>query len=370
MVDFDSIALSTIDFDYEFFKNLPKTDLHVHLDGSMRLTTILELADKEGIHLGVDTPEALAEEIGVGRQHSSLNEYLNGFNVTLKVLQTEEGLYRAAYELAEDAAKENIEYMEVRFSPVLHTKKRLSPTTILESVLSALRDAERDFGIHSGVIVCGIRNISPSVSLRLAELAVAFKNRGVVGFDLAGSEYNYPAKDHLDAFNLILSNNVNVTIHAGEAYGPESIHQALHYCGAHRLGHGTRLREDGDLLNYVNDHRIPVEVCLSSNTQTRAVNNLDEHPFRFYLDLGLRVTLNTDNRLITNTTMTNEYYLTYKQFDLRPREVLTVVMNGVKSSFVPYEIKKHFIRRIKDKVKQQIVDYANKSPVREARPAG
>ncbi len=359
MSKFDAISQSTVDFDYGFFKNLPKTDLHVHLDGSMRLETILDLAERGEIPLGVETPEELAALIGAGKQHDSLNEYLKGFEITLKVLQTEEGLYRAAYELAEDAAGENIEYMEVRFSPVLHTQERLSPTTILEAVLSGLRDAEQDFKILSGVIVCGIRNISPNVSLRLAELAVAFKNRGVVGFDLAGSEYNYPAKDHLEAFSLILSNNVNVTIHAGEAYGPESIHQALHYCGAHRLGHGTRLREDGDLLNYVNDHRIPLEICLSSNTQTRAVNGLDEHPFRFYLDLGLRVTLNTDNRLITDTTMTDEYFTTFKQFDLRPKEVLTVVMNGVKSSFLPYEIKKHFIRRTKEKVKRQIIDYVN-----------
>ena len=360
-MNFDDIAESRIEFDRSFFQSLPKTDLHVHLDGSMRIPTILDLAEKGGIDLGVSTEDGLAERIGVGKRHESLDAYLMGFKITLKVLQTTEGLYRAAYELAEDAHTENIQYMEVRFSPVLHTERRLAPTTILESVLAGLRDAERDFGIRSGVIVCGIRNMSPNVSLRLAELAVAFKNRGVVGFDLAGSEYNYPAKDHLDAFNLILSNNVNVTIHAGEAYGPESIHQALHYCGAHRLGHGTRLREDGDLLNYVNDHRIPMEICVSSNTQTGAVESLESHPFKFYLDLGLRVTVNTDNRLITNTTVTDELYLVAKQFDLRPREILDITMNGIKSSFIPYEFKKDFIKRIKQTVKQQMVDFTLKT---------
>ncbi len=359
-MSFNDIAERQINFDRDFFSRLPKTDLHVHLDGSMRAETILDLAETDGIDLGVSSADALNDLIGVGKKHDSLESYLTGFKITLKVLQTKKSLYRAAFELAEDAKTENIEYMEVRFSPILHTEKRLAPTTILESVLEGLRDAERAFGIRSGVIICGIRNMSPTVSLRLAELAVAFKNRGVVGFDLAGNEYNYPAKDHLDAFNLILSNNVNVTIHAGEAYGPESIHQALHYCGAHRLGHGTRLREDGDLLNYVKDHRIPMEICVSSNTQTGTVQSIDTHPFKFYQDLGLRVTLNTDNRLITNTTMTDEYFLVAKHFDLRPREILDIVMSGVKSSFIPYEFRKDFIRRTKLSVKQQMVAYAEK----------
>ncbi len=161
----------------------------------------------------------------------------------------------------------------------------------------------------------------------------------------------------ITAFSLILSNNVNVTIHAGEAYGPESIHQALHYCGSHRIGHGTRLREDGDLLNYVNDHRIPLEICLLSNVQTGAVKDIDDHPFRFYLDLGLRVTLNTDNRLITKTTMTDEYYLAATKFKLSPQNILDLVINGIKSAFIPYEFKRDFLRKTKEKVEILIMEY-------------
>ena len=345
-------------FDRAFFEKLPKTDLHVHLDGSMRIDTIFELAQKEKINIGADTRQKLVKLLGPGKMHASLNDYLKTFDLTLKVMQTEESLYRAAYELAEDNAKENVKYFEVRYSPILHTKKGLSPTVILESVVEGLKDGERDFGIKSGVIVCGIRNISPEVSMEMAELAVAFKNRGVVGFDLAGAEYNYPARDHLESFNLILSNNINVTIHAGEAYGPDSIHQALHYCGAHRIGHGTRLKENGDLLNYVNDHRIPLEVCLSSNVQTQAARTMERHPFKFYLDLGLRVTLNTDNRLVTNTTMTDEYYLAYKNFGLTPQNILDVVINGVKSSFMPFEYKKWFLRDTKFRTIELINSYA------------
>lgn len=354
----DDLKAPARPFDREFFHKLPKTDLHVHLDGSLRIPTILDLAQKDGIDLGADTEKKLINLIGPGKVHESLNKYLEGFDLTLKVLQTPESLYRAAYELAEDNAKENVEYFEVRYSPVLHTQKGLSTTVIMESVIEGLKVAERDFSIKSGVIVCGIRNISPEVSLRMAELAVAFKNRGVVGFDLAGAEYNYPARDHLEAFSLILSNNINVTIHAGEAYGPDSIHQALHYCGAHRIGHGTRLKENGDLLNYVNDHRTPLEICLSSNVQTQAAKSMSNHPFKFYLDLGLRVTLNTDNRLITNTTMTDEYMLAYKEFNLGPQSILDLVINGIKSAFIPYEYKKWFLRDTKQKTIDLINSYS------------
>jgi len=345
-------------FDRTFFRSLPKTDLHVHLDGSLRPSTLLALAERQEMNLGVHDEEGVKKLLGAGKVHGSLTEYLRGFEVTLQVLQTTEALYRAAYELAEDCHADGIDYFEVRYSPVLHTRKGLPLTTIVEAVLSGLRDAERDFGIPSGVIICGIRNISPKVSLRMAELAVAYKNKGVVGFDLAGAELNYPARDHLDAFSLILSNNINVTIHAGEAYGPDSIHQALHYCGAHRIGHGTRLREDGDLLNYVNDHRIPLEVCLSSNVQTGAVKKLEDHPFRFYLDLGIRVTLNTDNRLMTDTTMTDEYLRAYTTFDLGPQQILDLVINGVKSAFLPYDRKKSFVQETKKKTIELINSYA------------
>jgi|LSQX01.2.fsa_nt_gb adenosine deaminase len=360
-VKYDDITHISVPFDEAFFHRLPKVDLHVHLDGSLRLETIMDLAEQDGIDLGVSDVDGLRELIGPGRIHPSLVDYLKGFDTTLLVMQTYESLYRTAYELAEDAAAENIEYMEVRYSPILHTQKKLSLSGIMEAVLEGLRDARRDFGIESGVIVCGIRNISPSVSLRLAELAVAFKNRGVVGFDLAGAEYNNPARDHVDAFTLILTNNVNVTIHAGEAYGPNSIHQALHYCGAHRIGHGTRLRENGDLLNYVNDHRIPLEICLSSNVQTGAVSAFEAHPFRFYMDLGLRVTLNTDNRLITDTCMTREYLLAHRHFELHPVDVMGLVMSGIKSAFIPYEFKKDLILRTKDKVKLLLLEAASQS---------
>jgi adenosine deaminase len=331
---------------FEVFVALPKTDLHVHLDGSLRLETILELAAQENIDLGATTLRELRLLIGCGKHFGSLVEYLRGFEITLKVMQTEEALERVAFELAEDAHRENVRYMEVRYSPMLHTERGLKLTTVVEAVLGGLRRARETYGIKANVIICGIRNISPESSYEMAELAVAYKNRGVVGFDLAGAEADNPAKHHKHAFQLVRDNNINCTIHAGEAYGPESIAQAIHVCGAHRIGHGCRLREHGDLLHFVNDHRIPLECCPSSNVQTGAVKDLRSHPLKFYFDLGLRVTVNTDNRLITDTTASKELWLTHTEIGLPFDEIKSLVVAGFKSSFQPFHEKQAMLRRV------------------------
>jgi len=320
----------------DFVHKLPKTDLHVHLDGSVRVPTLFDLAQKQKVKLPAETPEKLKEIVCCKNECTSLEEYLRGFSVTLSVMQTTEGLYRTAYELAEDAAAENIKYMEVRYSPILHTHRGLKLTEISDAVLDGLRDAERNFDIKTGVIICGIRNMDPATSLKLAELAIAYKNKGVIGFDLAGAEFNHPAKDHKDACELVKKNNLNITIHAGEAYGPLSIQQALHSCNAHRIGHGTHLIEDGDLLNFMNDHRIPLEICLKSNVQTKAVNSIKEHPVELFINYGLRVTINTDNRLISDTTLTDEYMLLIDTFKISYPDIKNIIINGFKSAFLPY----------------------------------
>ncbi|HJK90065.1 MAG TPA: adenosine deaminase [Polyangiaceae bacterium LLY-WYZ-15_(1-7)] len=329
-----------------FFEKLPKTDLHVHLDGSLRLETILELADQYGVEMPADTPEGLRRALHLGENTGSLVEYLKAFETTLKVLQTKEALRRVAYELAEDAAAENVRYMEVRYAPMLHTRQGLRLTEVIEAVLAGLRQAAKDHGIWSNIIVCGIRNVTPEASLEMAQLAVAYKNRGVIAFDLAGAEYDHPAKHHLEAFQLVRANNIAVTIHAGEAYGPESIHQAIHDCGAHRIGHGCRLREDGDLLHYVNDHRIALECCPSSNVQTGAVRDLASHPIRLYHNLGLRVTINTDNRLVTDTTVSRELWLAHTQIGMSYEDIRKILVNGFKAAFLPFHEKQQLLRQI------------------------
>ncbi len=337
---------------YSLFQRLPKTDLHVHLDGSMRLETVLDLARQQGVSLPAQDPSGLRAAMHVGENTGSLVKYLEAFDITLAVLQTADALYRAAYELAEDAAAENVRYMEVRYSPMLHTRNGLRLTQIVETVLRAMHDAGQAFGIEVRLILCGIRNISPQSSLEMAELVVAYKNRGVVGFDLAGAEYDYPPKDHQEAFALVRRNNINVTIHAGEAYGPASVAQALHVCGSHRIGHGCRLREDGDLLHYVVDHRIPLECCPSSNVQTGAVRSLDSHPIKLYYNLGSRVTVNTDNRLITDTTASNELWILHSKLGFSLADIKQVILNGFKSAFLPFHEKRRYLEKISEELAQ------------------
>lgn len=352
----------------ELLRALPKTDLHCHLDGSVRLGTLLELAEKQGVRLPGTTPEALARAIHMGETCESLEDYLTAFDVTLTVLQTEDALCRVACELALDAAAENVRYLEVRYSPVLHTRRGLKPTAIVDAVLEGLRSAERQAGIRSNVIICGIRHMDPQTSIRLAELAVAYKGKGVVGFDLAGAEEGHPARLHREAIQLILDNNVNVTIHAGEAYGPDSIAQAVHKCGAHRIGHGVRLRESGDLLNYVNDHRIPLELCPSSNVQTGSVAGFASHPLKFYFDFGLRVTINTDNRLITDTTVTKELLVAHREMGFTLEDLCTLLVQGFKSAFLPFRGKQELLRAVNAEIGEVLARFA--APRAAAAPAG
>jgi adenosine deaminase len=341
----------------ELLRALPKTDLHCHLDGSLRLKTVLELAEQQKVKLPADTEDGLARAIHMGETCGSLEDYLVAFDVTLAVLQTEEALFRAAYELAMDCAAENVRYLEVRYAPVLHTRRGLKPTTILDAVLDGLRKAKREVGIKSHVIVCGIRHMDPQTSVRLAELAVAYKYNGVVGYDLAGAEEGHPAREHGEAIQLIRDNNVNVTIHAGEAYGPDSIAQAVHKCGAHRIGHGVRLRENGDLLNYVNDHRIPLEMCPSSNLQTGSVTSFASHPLKFYFDFGLRVTVNTDNRLITDTTVTKELGIAHREMGFNLEDLCTLVVQGFKSAFLPFREKQDLLKAVNVEVAEVLARF-------------
>ncbi|MCL1892607.1 MAG: adenosine deaminase [Holophagaceae bacterium] len=327
-------------------QRLPKSDIHVHLDGSLRIETILELAEKDKVRLPAHTPEKLRPIVQVGSDCKNLVEYLKAFDVTLAVMQTYESLVRVAFELAEDSANENIRYMEVRYSPILHLRKGMHLTGVVSAVLEGLELAERKYGIKTGVIICGIRHISPEEANRLAALTVAYKNHGVVGFDLAGAEESFPDKKYKDAFERVSSNNINCTLHAGETYGPKSVHQAIHICGAHRIGHGVRLIEDGELVNYVNDHRIPLEMCISSNLQSKVVKRIEDHPIRLFYDLGMRVTVNTDNRLITNTTLSDEYWRLHQELDFSIEEIKEIIINGFKSAFIPYAQKCHLVSGI------------------------
>tara|TARA_Y100000590_G_scaffold153950_2_gene176842 strand:- start:2498 stop:3541 length:1044 start_codon:yes stop_codon:yes gene_type:complete len=336
----------------DLLNRIPKVELHCHLDGSLRPQSILEVAQNENIRLPFDSITELKSFFISGKKRVTLEEYLKRFDVTLSVMQSAKSLSKFSYELIEDVAKENVRYIEVRYSPILHTKLGMTMEESVESVLKGLKKGKKQFGVKSGIIVCGIRSISPSISLKLADLSVRYKNRGVVGFDLAGPEENFPAKEHREAFYLIRNNNINATIHAGEAYGPASIHQAIHQCGANRIGHGTRLKEDKGLMNYINDHRIPLEICLTSNWQTKSVRSLKQHPLKFYYNQGIRVTLNTDNRLMSNTTMTKEMMLAHKLFGFTIHDFKEITIMAMKSAFIKYKERKAMINSISKEFEQ------------------
>ena len=334
-------------------QSLPKVLLHEHLDGVLRPQTIIELAKSiDYDQLPTQNPEELAHWFHQGANQGSLPKYLEGFAHTIAVMQTEEALERVAYEQAEDLSRDGVVYFETRFAPLFHTRKGLTHQQVVSAVLKGLQRGRKDFGISSGLIICAMRNMD--VSLEMAELAVDFRQRGVVGFDLAGEEGGYPPKKHVDAFHYIQRQNFNITVHAGEGFGQESIWQAIQYCGAHRIGHGTRLVDDiavtdgkvvklGDLAQYVLDKRIPLEICLLSNVHVGAARSLAEHPFRLFYQEKFRVTLNTDNRLMSNTSMTREFEAARDTFGLTMDDFEKITINAMKSAFLPYDRRCEFI---------------------------
>ena len=340
-------------FTSEIIKKLPKAELHCHLDGSLRVKTIIELAEIQRVELPSKNEDELLKILSIGPSEKSLEDYIKKFDITLSVLQTPKSLERAAFELAMDCHDDGVRYLEVRYSPILHTKGGMQLSETVDSVKKGLAQAFNECGILTGIIICGIRHISPGHSLELANLSVEYKNKGVIGFDLAGAEENFPAKKHKEAFYLILNNNINTTLHAGEVYGPKSIHQAIHVCGAHRIGHGTRAIEDIDLLNYINDHRIPLEICLTSNINTKSVSSISTHPFKHYINEKIRVTLNTDNRLISNTSLSNEYKIAIDNFNLSENDIRTIIINGFKSAFLPHNKRRELIRKVVDELEDE-----------------
>jgi adenosine deaminase len=334
-------------------RQLPKAELHCHLDGSVRPSTLLDLAREARVQMPKHTPEELAEFMRVDDART-LEDYLRRFDVTVSVMQTEEALERIAYELAEDASEDGVRYIEVRNAPILNVVRGLTLVQAIEAPLRGLRRAEKEFGIIGRFIVCALRHYTPEDSLAMAQLAVEFKNEGVVAFDLAGGEKGNPAARHVEAFRYAREHNLAVTVHAGEGDGAESVREAVHICGANRIGHGTRLIEDPELTQYVNDRRIALEICLTSNVQTRVADSYEAHPLREYFDRGLNVTLNTDNRLMSGTTLTDEYVHAAEQLGFTVDELAGIALNGFESAFLPWEERVMLIEEASDKIEELI----------------
>ena len=341
----------------EIIRGVPKVQLHDHLDGGLRPATIIEIAkDMKYNKLPTSDPAELAEWFHRGANKGNLVEYLQGFEHTCAVMQTKESLQRVAYEMLEDMKNDGVCYVETRFAPVFHTVKGLYQEDAVNAVLEGLEKGKKDFGVGYGLIICGMRNMKNT--LEAAELAVSFRNQGVVGFDLAGEEGGYPPKKHIDAFQYIKEKNFHITIHAGEAFGKESIWQAIQMCGAHRIGHATRLIEDmvfdkngniialGELAQFILDTRLPLEICLLSNVHTGAVDKIENHPFIKLYKAKFRVFLNTDDRLMSDTTLTKEYLTASELFGINLDDIEKLNINAMKSSFLKHTERLEYIYNI------------------------
>lgn len=333
----------------ELLERLPKTDLHVHLDGSLRPETMIELAREQGKELPTWDADELRDYMHVNDARN-LVDYLARFDTTLALMQTPAALERIAYELAVDAATENVRYMEVRYCPALHTREGMTLDETVEAPLRGLRRAEEEFGIRTALIICALRHLPPERSDEMADLAIRWKGRGVVAFDLAGGEDGNPAMNFKPAFDKAARANLAITLHAGEAAGAESIAQAIHECHARRIGHGTRLFEDPELLQYVNDFRIPLEINLTSNIQTHAASDFASHPLRPYYDEGLALTLNTDNRLMSATTVTEEYWRAHQYLDFTWEELCDLAIMGFESAFLPLQEKVALLEEVTEQI--------------------
>jgi adenosine deaminase len=326
---------------------LPKAELHVHLDGSVRPETMIDLAGARGVSLPSLDPGVLAHHMLVDDAHS-LEEYLARFVLTLSVMQDAEALERIAYELAADHARESVRYAEVRFCPALNTEGGLGPEEAVDAVLAGLDRGETDFGVRSRVIVCALRTLEPTISVEMAELAVACRQRGVVAFDLAGAEAGNPVREHLAAFDVAHAAGLPVTVHAGEGFGSPSIHEAVHLARADRIGHGTRLYEDAELEALVRERGIPLEVCVTSNVQTGVSPSYGQHPVRRYFDEGIPVVLCTDNRLMSGTTLTAEYAHARDHLGFGWKELQAVARAGFEAAWLPESEKRSLLAEVEE----------------------
>ncbi len=392
-----------MEYSEELIRDLPKSDIHVHLGGSMRAESLIEMAQERGVVLPAETPEGLRREVFKDR-YNNLEEYLHGFSYTSSVLRDSEALERAAYELCLDCQEEGVRYLEVRLSPQLHAGDDGTISGVLSAVAKGIERAEKGFngrpGVASGreppfkagIIVAALRHFAPGFSRTYRDMLKIFEDLPrdqvfglasealvhasvrardelgvpVVGVDLAGREHGYPAEDHAKAYQIAHEAFLGKTVHAGEDYGPESIFQAITECHADRIGHGTWLFDSDQikdprstdrqgyvdrLVQYIADRRITVEVCLTSNLQTiPAMKSLRDHPFGKMRQSRLSVTLCTDNRLVSRTTVSREIGLAVKAFGLMPKELGDILVYGFKRSFYPgpYLEKREYVRHIID----------------------
>lgn len=326
---------------------LPKIELHCHLDGSLRPKTIIEIAEKEGIHLNYKNIDEIKEAVTVPLDCKSLDEYLKAFEIPNLVMQSKESLRRITFELYEDAAEENVKYMEVRFAPLLHTLKGLTVEEIIESVIEGMKDAEAKYHIKGNIILGCMRFMSAAKAFEVVEKGKKFLGKGVVAIDLCAAEVEGFCQKFVEPIKLARKYGYRVTIHAGETGIGKNVLEAVELLGAERIGHGVYIRNCEEAYKIVKERNITLEMCPTSNVQTKAVSSFSDHPiYDFYKD-GIKVTLNTDNRTVSNTTMTKEIEITANEFNIDHEDYKKIYYYSVDSSFADDGIKESLKRFLK-----------------------
>jgi adenosine deaminase len=318
--------------DASYFHALPKAELHLHLDGSVRPRTVLELAGQAGVALPTQDLEQLTHYLEATDSTASLVEYITYFELPIAVLQSVPALERATYELSEDLKNDNVRYAEIRYGPWLHVQQGLSLTDVIRAVLSGWNAGRKAFGLEGGIIVTALRDMPPAQNVSLAQVAGRYVSEGVIGFDLAGDEAGHPPILHEDAFRAARSLGLNITIHAGEAAGPESVRQAISM-GAVRLGHGVRAQEDSEVLAMIKENGVQLDMAPTSNAHTKAVRRLQDHPLKRFHEQGIKVTISTDSRTVSNVTLTQEYQTVARVLGCTREEISAMNLQALDGGF-------------------------------------
>lgn len=326
--------------------NLPKIELHCHLDGSLRVETVIELARKENINLESYDYDEVKKLLSVNENCSSLDEYLQKFDLPNKVLQSKDNLRRAAYELLEDAANENIKYIEVRFAPIFHIKNGLRLEEVIESVVSGIRDAEKRYGIKGNVIISCIRGLDLKHVFDSIEAGSRFIGQGVVAIDLAAEEREGFAHKYVEAMRLAKEKGFRITIHAGETGFGKNVRDAIILLGAERIGHGVFIYNDKEAYKLVKENGITLEMCPKSNIDTKAVINYNDHPIYNYHKDDIKINISTDNRMVSNINLNEETRNVFKTFNITLEQYKEMYINSVNAAFCNDETKRELLKFI------------------------
>lgn len=336
---------------FETIKSIPKAELHCHLDGSIPVEVLFNMIKEEDAEIAIKDINEFESYVTVNKDCNSLKEYLVRFDYPLKVLQTKENLKKVVVEILKAEENDGVRYVELRFAPFLHLEKGITLEEVVEAVLEGKKLGEEKSNVVCNIILCAMRHMPCEKSIEVVELANRYKDQGVVGVDLAGNEEDFPPELHTEAFTLAKNYKLNITIHAGETGKSENITKSIRELHSQRIGHGTFAYKDEEVVKYLKDHQIPLEVCPTSNVHTKAVESIESHPVKQYIEEDLKVTLNTDNRTVSKVTLTEEYMNLIEKLGISFEKIIEIMRNTIEASFCSREVKEKFLSEFKNSVK-------------------